>query len=420
MDAVPNKDTASQRQDRLLTTLERLLELPATEVNATLNQAAQLVAEVLATDKVDIFFHDPEDDTLVSLGISDTPMGRQQKAIGMGRLPIANGGRTVEVFLSGTSYLTAHADQDPDELVGNTVGLGIKSEIAAVFRVQGQHRGVLLATSATPEFFSQQDLCFLEAVARWIGIVVGRAELIERKRHEAVEQGRRLAAGELLTIMTHNLRNYLTPMRGRIELLEWRARREGREQDLHDIVAANNTLHQLERVINDLLDVARLNQGIFAVTPQPMNLVDLVQEVVVAFRSAETPINVHAPMEIVLSADWDRLRQVLENLLAIVVKYTPKHTPISVEVHSQQRADGLWVILTVYNQGSSIPPEVLMTLFHPFVTDSPSTGLGLGLYLANRIAEAHEGTLTVKSAAGQGVEITLSLPVEEEELSVRE
>jgi two-component system, OmpR family, sensor kinase len=103
MDAVPNKDTASQRQDRLLTTLERLLELPATEVNATLNQAAQLVAEVLATDKVDIFFHDPEDDTLVSLGISDTPMGRQQKAIGMGRLPIANGGRTVEVFLSGTS-----------------------------------------------------------------------------------------------------------------------------------------------------------------------------------------------------------------------------------------------------------------------------------------------------------------------------
>jgi len=78
------------------------------------------------------------------------------------------------------------------------------------------------------------------------------------------------------------------------------------------------------------------------------------------------------------------------------------------------------VILTIYNQESSIPPEVLMALFHPFVADSPSNGLGLGLYLANRIAEAHGGTLTVKSAAGQGAEITLSLPVEEEELSVRE
>jgi signal transduction histidine kinase len=378
------------------------------------------VAEVLAADKVDIFFHDPANDTLVSLAVSDTPMGRQQKAIGMDRLPIANGGRTVEVFLTGTSYLTGRADQDPDELVGNKVGLGIKSQIAAVFRVQGQHRGVLLANSATAEFFSQQDLRFLEAVARWIGIVIGRAELVEKKRNEAVEQGRRLAGEELITIMTHSLRNYLTPMRGRIELLEWRARRQGREQDLHDIAAANNTLHQLERVINDLLDVARLNQGSFAVTPQPMNLVDLVQEVVLAFEAVETPIHVHAPMEVLLSADRDRLRRVLENLLALVVKYTPKHTPISLEVHSEQRADGPWVILAIYNQGSSIPPEVLVALFHPFSKESPPTGLGLGLYLANRIAEAHAGTLTVKSAAGQGVQITLSLPVEEEDLSVRE
>lgn len=420
MEAVPDKDTASLRQDRLLTMLERLLELPATEVNATLKQAAQLVAEVLEADKVDIFFHEAADETLVALGTSDTPMGRRQQAIGMDRLPLANGGRTAEVFLSGTSYLTGNADQDPEELVGIKVGLAVKSQIAAVFRVQSQHRGVLLASSATAEFFSEQDLRFLEAVARWIGIVIGRTELVERKRHEAVEQGRRLAAEELVTLMAHSLHNYLTPMRGRIELLEWRARRQGREQDLHDIQAANNTLYRLERVIADLLDVARLNQGTLVVTPQLMNLVDLVQEVVLAFRSEGIPIDVHAPAEVFLSADRGRLRRVLENLVATVVKYTPKQEPIRLEVHSEQRADGPWVILTVYNQGSSIPPEVLQGLFHPFGTDSPPTGLGLGLYLANRIAEAHSGTLTLKSAEGQGVQITLSLPVEEEDLSVRE
>jgi hypothetical protein len=70
-----------------------------------------------------------------------------------------------------------------------------------VFQVQHQHRGVLVAVSATPDFFSPQDLRFLEAVGRWIGIVVDRAELVERMRQEAVEQGRRLAAEELLTIM---------------------------------------------------------------------------------------------------------------------------------------------------------------------------------------------------------------------------
>lgn len=420
MDSAQLTDTAVQRQDRLLTTLERLLELPATEVTTTLNQTAQLVAEVLATDKVDVFFHDPTTETLVALGCSDTPLGRRQRAIGMDRQPLANGGRTVETFLTGVSYLTGHADQDPDELVGLKVGLGVVSEIATVFQVQQQHRGVLVAVSAMPDFFSPQDLRFLEAVGRWIGIVVDRAELVERMRQEAVEQGRRLAAEELLTIMAHDLRNYLTPLKGRLELLERRARREGHEQDLRDAEAMEHTLSLLGRVISDLLDVARLNQGIFAITPQPLNLVDLIQEVVGAFRTAETPIHVHTPAEVILSADPDRLRQVLENLVANAVNYAPKQTPISIKVTAERQTDGGWVLLTVSNQGPGIPAEQRATLFQPFVAGAQSRGLGLGLYLANRIAQAHHGTLTVASSAGQGVSITLALPVEEDEVSIHD
>ncbi len=242
-----DKDDTSQRQDRLLTTLEGLLELSATQVKATLNQAAHLIAEVLVADKVDLFFHDPASETLVALGTSDTPMGRKQRAIGMDRLPLAGGGRTVETFLTGTSYLTDHADQDPDELVGVKVGLGVKSEIAAVFEVKTLRRGVLLAVSRAPEFFSEQDLHFLEAIAHWISMVIHRADLVERMKREAVEQGRRQATEEVLTIMAHDLRNYLTPLQGRIELLEQRACREGREQDIRDASAVNHTLGLLER-----------------------------------------------------------------------------------------------------------------------------------------------------------------------------
>src|SRR5436309_6356058 len=210
-----DKDDTSQRQDRLLTTLEGLLELSATQVKATLNQAAHLIEEVLVADKVDLFFHDPASSTLVALGTSNTPMGRKQRAIAMDRLPLANGGRTVEVFLTGTPYLTHHADQDPEELMGVKVGLDVKSEIAAAFEVKTLRRGVLLAVSSTPEFFSEQDLHFLEAIAKWIGIVIHRAELIERLQQEAMEQGRRLASEELLTVMAQDLRHYLPPIKGR-------------------------------------------------------------------------------------------------------------------------------------------------------------------------------------------------------------
>lgn len=415
-----DSDNTRQRQDRLLTILEGLLELPATDVKAALNQATSLIAEVLAADKVDVFFHDWASETLVALGTSDTPLGRKQRAIGMDRLPLANRGRTVEVFLTGTSYLAHHADQDPEEIMGVKVGLDVKSEIAAVFEAKTLRRGVLLAVSSTPEFFSEQDLHFLEALARWMGMVIHRAELMDRMKREAVEQGRRLATEELLTVITHDLGNYLTPLRGRIELLERRAYREEREQDIRDVRAVNHTLGLLERVIADLLDVARLHQGIFAINAQLTKLMELVQEVVSAFRTAERPIHFHTPVEVVFSADPDRLRQLLENVLANAVKYAPEQTPISVEVHIERRKDEPWMILTVSNQGPGLPPERLATHFHPFVAGSQSTGLGLGLYLANRIAAAHGGTLTVDSPAGQGMRVTLALPVEEEELLIRE
>src|SRR5256714_10714262 len=314
----------------------------------------------------------------------------------MDRLSLANRGRTVEVFLTGTSFLTDHADQDPGVLVGVKVGLGVKSMIAAVFEAKTLRRGVLLAVSSAPEFFSEQDLHFLEAIAQWVGIVIHRAELIERLKQEAMEQGRRLASEELLTVIAQDLRNYLTPIKGRIELLEQRARREEREPDSRDVCAVNHTVGLLERMSADLLDVARLHQGIFAIDAQQMKLMELVQEVVAAFSTAETPIHVHTHVEVVFSADPDRLRQLLENVLAYAVKYAPQQIPIVVEAAIERRMDGLWMILTVSNAGPGLPAERLATFFHPFAAFAAgSQSIGLGLYLANRIAAAHGGTLTI-------------------------
>jgi two-component system, OmpR family, sensor kinase len=116
--------------DRLLTTLEQLLAIEATDLRDALTQVAQLLSEALAADKFDAFLYDPAVSTLVSLGVSDTPMGHHQRAAGLDRLPIANRGRTVQVFQTQTGYCTGHADQDPDELVGIVETLGVRSTVA--------------------------------------------------------------------------------------------------------------------------------------------------------------------------------------------------------------------------------------------------------------------------------------------------
>src|SRR5215207_10164640 len=144
---------ANPQHDRLRTTLERLLEIDAIALADALGQAALLIAEALGAAKVDAFLHQPAIDTLVALGVSDTPMGQRQKAIGMDRLPIANGGRTVQVFQTGTSFRSGQLDQDPEELRGTTEGLGARSMIAVVLRVANAPSGVLQALSAQSDAF---------------------------------------------------------------------------------------------------------------------------------------------------------------------------------------------------------------------------------------------------------------------------
>jgi adenylate kinase len=113
------------------------------------------------------------------------------------RLPLADGGYVVETFLSGQPYLSGQADLDPSQPRGVVAGLGIRSQIDVALDVGGVRRGVLGANSAEPERWSERDLRFLEAVARWVGMVTQRAELAEELAFQAERRGERKAAEEL-------------------------------------------------------------------------------------------------------------------------------------------------------------------------------------------------------------------------------
>src|SRR5689334_12979039 len=108
MASSPDETRADTGQARLLHTLERLLAVEATDFRGALEQAAQLVAEALAAEKVDAFILDPTVETLVARGVSNTPLGRRQQALGLDRLPVANGGRVVDVFQTGRAFQTGH------------------------------------------------------------------------------------------------------------------------------------------------------------------------------------------------------------------------------------------------------------------------------------------------------------------------
>jgi hypothetical protein len=85
----------------LLETLQRLLAIQATEMRPALTEAATLIAEALAADKVDMFLYQADSDSLVALGTSTTPMGKRQHELGLDRLPLANGGRAADAFGTG-------------------------------------------------------------------------------------------------------------------------------------------------------------------------------------------------------------------------------------------------------------------------------------------------------------------------------
>jgi two-component system, OmpR family, sensor kinase len=401
---------SADNQHRLLDTLQQLLEFEATDVHTVVERASDLISQELGVDKIDVFLYEPAHDTLVALGVSDTPMGHRQIEIGMDRLPVANGGRTVGSYLSGQTYRTGAAHLDPEVLDGIKHGLGIRSMVVVPLTVNGERRGVLAATDAEENRFSDEDLHFMEAVARWIGIIIHRAELVEKVAVDAAERGRRSAAIELITVLAHDLGNYLTPLKGRLDLMQRRAVREGREHDAESVDGASAAVGRIRRLVDDLLDAGRLEQGLFSLSLQKVEGCALLQDTATVLRTEVSDIELQPSDEIWIQGDPDRLRQALENIVSNALEHSPAGAPVRIRIHREERENGTWAVFSVQDEGPGIAPELMPNLFDRFMKGLKSNGLGLGLYLARGIAVAHGGTLTATSAPGEGTTFFLSVP----------
>ena len=238
------------------------------------------------------------------------------------------------------------------------------------------------------------------------------AEAALRTAREEAENASR-AKSEFLSRMSHELRTPLNSILGFAQLLEMDRGTPAQQAQVRHILRAGRHLLGL---INEVLDIARIESGRLALSPEPLALRPLLQEVSLLLSpqadSADIRLRLpeELPAELCVQADRQRLVQVLLNLLSNAIKYN--HPGGHVEVRVQ--ADSDTITLSVVDNGPGIAAEDLERLFIPFerlgAAASEVEGTGLGLALSKSLLEQMDGSLGVRSTPGEGSTFSLTLP----------
>jgi signal transduction histidine kinase len=253
----------------------------------------------------------------------------------------------------------------------------------------------------------QLEISIAEELARRCALAVENAALFEE-----AEQAIR-SRDEFIAIVAHELRTPLTALKLRLEGTTRRVTPEEPETAARRSALVTRQVSRLAQLAENLLDISRLTRGApLVITREVADLSDLVREVTerIAGDAArtDTPIQLKLEDDVRGYVDVSRVEQIFTNLLTNALKFG-RGRPIEVTVAQR----GEWARLTVADRGPGIAPEVVDHIFDRFaqaVSPREYGGLGLGLYLARKLSEAHGGSITVDSDPGQGTTFTVDLP----------
>ncbi len=252
----------------------------------------------------------------------------------------------------------------------------------------------------------------LTAAVGWSGQLRRRA--YSRTLEALREADRR--KDEFLATLAHELRNPLAPICNSLALMK------APGVDAETVAWARDVMgrqiHQLQRLVDDLLDVSRVMRGKIELRHEYADLCSIVSQAVEAarpqFEGSEHDLQVSVPDEpLTIDADPVRLAQVIGNLLTNAAKYTPARGHISLTLARQ----GTEAVLTVRDDGIGIAPDLLPDIFGLFIQadhreNRAQGGLGIGLTLVKSLVELHKGSVTAVSAGlGQGSEFVVRLPI---------
>jgi len=247
----------------------------------------------------------------------------------------------------------------------------------------------------------------------WVGVVI---DIDEQKRSEEALRTTDRRKDTFLAVLAHELRNPLAPMRNSLELLK----RPETNAAINERARATmeRQLSHMVRLVDDLLDLSRINSDKLQLQKQPVALSEVVSQAVETVRpfiaESRHELSIELPSEpLQLNADTVRLSQAFSNLLNNACKYTDPGGHISL---TATRMDGQ-VVVSIRDNGMGIPSDLSPKIFEMF-TQADHTlerqhgGLGIGLALVKRLVEMHEGEVSAGSnPAGRGSEFLVKLPL---------
>jgi two-component system, chemotaxis family, CheB/CheR fusion protein len=244
------------------------------------------------------------------------------------------------------------------------------------------------------------------------GAVISFGDITELKRTQQQLNVLLDKREEFMGIASHELKTPITSLYGFIQVLVQPEVKDNPELYKDILARANNQIQKLIRLIDELLDVSRIVSGNMPLNMSYFNLNASIEEglMIVKNLDARRPVTVNGKKDIFIDGDKNRLEQVINNLLTNAVKYSPPQSEIIVET----RVTDSSVEISVTDKGVGVPKEKIPHLFDRFYRadkeNMNKAGLGMGLYIANEIAQRHKGKITVVSEVGKGSTFTLSIP----------
>jgi signal transduction histidine kinase len=286
--------------------------------------------------------------------------------------------------------------------------LAPKSMLMMPLAAHGRVVGAMSLVSTRPQHvYTRADIGFAEQIAQRAAHALNSAQLYARAKR-AIH-----ARDTVLGIVAHDLRNPLTTILMQAALLH-RAGSQPERRSRQPAETIERACRRMSRIIQDLLDVARIEEGQLSIERERVSPRQSIVEAIDAYAAAATVGGIELQLECAhelpqVWADRYRLLQILENLVSNALKFTPPGGTVRIGA-ARSSAE---VLFSVADTGSGISPENLRHIFDRFwrLRKSDRTGLGLGLPIVKGLVEAHGGHVWAESAVDQGTTFFFTMPL---------